>query len=322
MATVWMERNPVAFKSHAGGARKVLKETDTEKVELFHLDPGCSTPDHFHPGISEFFYPHTLMTVYAQGMQQFIFPGCEIYIPQGIVHHVIAPSDSEGLYTIKALGDLRHPGRTQYRDKNPLFYRFSFAVYHVEDPCGQSLALALMNQVERWQHKPEQNTDAEQYIQKSGANAVKIVLLYAVDNFREALGAAFIGKADGYDLEKTQAMLAHGGIDPSIIGPEDIWLNYESWECVDGLTAIDTNDLPDVWRIFQEACRYAFPHASRVVVRSRHREIWEAVYCKPWEVLAIVNLHSPAFEWIDPSGKKFGNYSEAFSAYAILTLPL
>ncbi len=199
--------------------------------------------------------------------------------------------------------------------------RYRYIVCPVDNLLGRTRALNLMNQVPRWQ-KAEDLSEPEQYLLRATAY-IKIVLLH--DDALPCspfVGAAFIGTAEGYDREKTKAMIEFGKKDSSFLDKESIWINFQSWEDLPGQapTALDLPELRRAWDTFIDACREAFPDAEQVVARSRHHRIWSYVYVKPWEVIAEVDMRG--FEWTAPDGKIFKGYDERFARYGILRLPL
>lgn len=179
-----------------------------------------------------------------------------------------------------------------------------------------------MNQVGRWQHE-RGFSDPEQYLARAlklAGSEVKIFSIFSRTG--TCVGSAFVGMTEGYDREKTQAMVAYGGGDASVLDPRALWINYESWEDLPGgATAFTPEELLQVWECFTVACRRVFPAASQVMVRSRHDEVWRYVYpCPPWRIAAVADLRG--FEWTAPDGKVFRNYDERFARYGILYLPL
>lgn len=205
-------------------------------------------------------------------------------------------------------------------------------VRSIRNTVYREAALELMNQVPRWRHK-DKPSDPEQYVQRALETNSNIKIVCILEQILVASffkGAAFIGTTEGYDKEKTQAMIEYGSGDPSILEDNPIWINYQSWEDVPPtLTAFPQKALPEVWNTFTEACREAFPEARQVIARSRFHDVWTYVYTEPWELICEVDLtgkkyNKEGFRWQEPKedGKIFQGYDDRFSRYGILRLQL
>ena len=143
MATLYTARE--GFEEHQGCMRRRVEDAPGRRVEVFHVPEGRGMPLHFHPTRDEVFVFSTRGQLNVGG-ETVMQTGVPIFVPRGVPHGVEVESIRRS-YTVVATGDFT--GSTAVSQVPPA--EFTYGIYEVDDPLGQTLALQAMNQVGRWQ---------------------------------------------------------------------------------------------------------------------------------------------------------------------------